>query len=79
MTLLAFLSAGCSTCRDFWRAFGTDEVEQVPGRDTRRRRHPRPEEESPSEVAALASDRVTTVMSSAAWDDYDVPCPRTSC
>jgi hypothetical protein len=74
MTLLAFLSAGCSTCRDFWRAFGTDEVEQVPGRDTRVVVVTRgPEEESPSEVAALASDRVTTVMSSAAWDDYDVP------
>lgn len=73
-TLLAFLSSGCSTCLDFWRAFGTDAVRQVPGRDARVVVITRsPAEESPAEVAALAPEGVTTVMSSQAWDDYDVP------
>lgn len=73
-TLLAFLSSGCSTCLDFWRAFDTDEVDDVPGRDTRVVvvTHG-PEDESPAKVAELAPSRVTTVMSSAAWDAYDVP------
>ncbi len=74
MTLLAFLSSGCSTCLDFWRAFATDEVERVPGRDTRVVVVTKgPEDESPSSVAELAPDRVVTVMSSRAWDDYGVP------
>ncbi len=73
-TLLAFLSTGCSTCQDFWRAFGTDEVDAVPGERTRVVVVTRgPEEESPSAVAELAPDRVTTVMSSPAWDTYDIP------
>lgn len=73
-TLLAFLSTGCSTCQDFWRAFGTDDVERVPGANTRVVVVTKgPEEESPAAVAALAPSRVTTVMSSQAWDDYDVP------
>ena len=66
-TLLAFLSTGCSTCADFWRAFGTDELDQVPGDGTRVVVVARgPEEESPAEVAGLASPRITTVMSSEA-------------
>ena len=32
-----------------------------------------PEEESISAIAALAPGGVATVLSSAAWDDYDVP------
>jgi hypothetical protein len=73
-TLLAFLSTGCGTCADFWRAFGTDDVDRVPGGSTRVVVVTRgPEEESPAAVAELASPRVTTVMSSQAWDDYDVP------
>jgi hypothetical protein len=73
-TLLAFLSTGCGTCQDFWRAFGTDEIDAVPGDDTRVVVVTRgPDEESPASVADLAPARVTTVMSSAAWDAYDVP------
>ena len=73
-TLLAFLSTGCSTCHDFWRAFATDEIDNVPGDDTRVVVVTRgPEDESPAAVAELAPRRVTTVMSSAAWDAYDVP------
>jgi hypothetical protein len=73
-TLLAFLSTGCSTCLDFWRAFASDEVDMVPGDGTRIVAVTRGlEEESPGAVAELASPRVTTVMSTQAWDDYDVP------
>lgn len=73
-TLLAFLSSGCSTCLDFWRAFGTDEVRLVPGSDTRVVVVTRsPEEESAAQVAALVPSGVSTLMSSQAWDDYDVP------
>jgi hypothetical protein len=73
-TLLAFLSTGCSTCHDFWQAFATDAVDDVPGEGTRIVVVTRgPEEESPATVAEMASNRVITVMSSSAWDDYDVP------
>lgn len=73
-TLLAFLSTGCSTCHDFWQAFATDAVDDVPGEGTRIVVVTQgPEEESPATVAEMASNRVITVMSSAAWDDYDVP------
>jgi hypothetical protein len=73
-TLLAFLSSGCTTCQDFWRAFGTDEVRLVPGRDTRVVVVTRgPEDESPLAVGELAPAGVSTVMSTTAWDDYGVP------
>lgn len=73
-TLLAFLSTGCTTCQDFWRAFATEEIQAVPGDDTRVVVVTRgPEEESPAAVAELAPAGVTTVMSTAAWDAYDVP------
>jgi hypothetical protein len=73
-TLLAFLSTGCSTCLDFWWAFATDEVDRVPGEGTRVVvvTHGA-DQESPTAVAELAPPRVTTVMSSQAWNDYDVP------
>ena len=73
-TLLAFLSSGCGTCADFWRAFADGEGTRLPGRDTRllvvTKGH---DAESPSAVAALAPDGITTIMSSEAYDDYAVP------
>lgn len=73
-TLLAFLSSGCSTCEDFWRAFGTEELHMVPGRRTRVVIVTRgPEDESPPAVGELAPNGLTTVMSSVAWEDYGVP------
>lgn len=74
VTLLAFLSSGCATCQDFWRAFGGEELRQVPGRRTRLVVVTRgPEDESPHAVAELAPAGVTTLMSTSAWDDYGVP------
>lgn len=73
-TLLAFLSSGCGTCADFWRAFADGEGTRLPGRDTRLVVVTKgPEAESVSAVAGLAPRGVTTVMSSQAYDDYSVP------
>lgn len=73
-TLLAFLSSGCGTCADFWRAFGDGEGTRLPGRDTRLLIVTKgPEAESVAAVASLAPRGVTTLMSSQAYDDYAVP------
>lgn len=75
LTLLAFLSSGCTTCHGFWSALRHPDVEVVPG-------HPGtrvvivtrgPEDESPPAVLELAPPGLVTVMSSEAWDDYEVP------
>jgi hypothetical protein len=73
LTLLAFLSSGCTGCAAFWDAL------QNPGRlplpD-----HTRvvivtkgPDREVPSEVRSRATGRVPVVMSTDAWVDYQVP------
>lgn len=72
-SLVAFLSSGCSTCRDFWDAFQTEVRGALPGGArlivvTRDSSH-----ESPSKLRELAPDDVPVVMSSAAWDAYAVP------
>ncbi len=73
-TLLAFLSSGCGTCADFWRAFGDGEGTRLPGRDTRLVIVTKgAEAESASAVAQLAPPGVTTIMSSEAYDEYSVP------
>jgi hypothetical protein len=71
-TLLAFLSSTCLTCRDFWEAFGdptlvvpTDARVIVVTRGV--------EAESPAAVRKLASPLVHTVMSTEAWQGYNVP------
>jgi hypothetical protein len=73
-TLLAFLSSGCGTCADFWRAFDEGAATSLPGRDTRLVVVTKgPEAESLSEVRRLAPSGVTTIMSSDAYTDYGVP------
>ncbi|MDH4170376.1 MAG: hypothetical protein OEW42_12390 [Acidimicrobiia bacterium] len=74
LTLVAFLSSGCLTCGTFWEAFADPGRRQLPGVDTRLVIVTKgPEAESPSRLAQLAPPGVTTVASSVAWDDYDVP------
>jgi hypothetical protein len=75
LTLLAFLSTGCSTCADFWRAWRDGELVSIDGVG-----EPRPvivtkgpEHEHVAAVGTLAPERVTTVMSSEAWAAYAVP------
>jgi hypothetical protein len=71
-TLLAFLSSGCLTCRDFWDAFSRKL--DLPGTDTRLVIVTQgPESESAATVAGLAPEQHTVLMSSEAWNDYAVP------
>lgn len=73
-TLLAFLSSGCGTCGTFWAALADPNGPPVPGRDTRVVIVTNgPEAESAAAVADLAPIGIVTLMTSEAWDDYDVP------
>jgi hypothetical protein len=72
-SLVAFLSSGCSTCREFWDALQPPVRQSVPGDArlivvTRDSSH-----ESPSRLRDLAPGDLPLVMSSAAWAEYEVP------
>ncbi len=72
-TLLAFLSSGCGTCQGFWSAFADGEADELPGTDTRLVIVTRGlDRESPAAVAQLAPRQHPTIMSSEAFDDYEV-------
>jgi len=72
-TLLAFLSSGCDTCADFWRAFSHPDGLDVPG-DARLVVVTKDAgEESISKIRKLEPADVPVVMSSGAWRAYDVP------
>jgi len=72
-TMIAFLSGTCLTCERFWQAFAQPNelglspnvrlviVTKSPG------------EESPARIADVAPPGVPLVMSSEAWEAYDVP------
>jgi hypothetical protein len=72
LTLVAFLSSGCLSCRGFWERFG-DPATEVPGGARVVVVTKGPEAESESLVRQLAPPTVTTVLSSEAWDAYGVP------
>jgi hypothetical protein len=72
-TLLAFLSSGCLTCREFWDAFA-DERALGLAADIRLVVVTKdPSEESLSAIRALAPPVIPVVMASDAWANYDVP------
>jgi hypothetical protein len=72
-TLLAFLTTGCTTCADFWSAFASPDQLRVPG-DARLVVVTKSEEaESLARVRKFAHRDLSVVMSSKAWDAYDVP------
>jgi hypothetical protein len=69
-SLLAFLSTTCTSCQPFWQGLSDDlnfsgarpiVVTKDPG------------EESPADITRMAAGKVTTVMSSDAWDAFKVP------
>lgn len=70
-TVLAFLSSTCATCEAFWEQLargvelptGTRLVVVTKG----------PDQESPSEVAALAPTDIPVVMSTEAWEANAIP------
>jgi hypothetical protein len=73
LTLLAFLSSGCTTCAGFWAALGEPDSGGLPT-DVRAVVVTKgPELEIPAEVRRRAPPGTTVVMSSRAWDDYEVP------
>jgi hypothetical protein len=73
-TLLAFLSSTCGTCQAFWEEFDAHGGPTLPGQDTRLVIVTQdPEHEQVSSIVELAPPHVTTVMSTAAWEDHDVP------
>lgn len=72
-TLLAFLSSGCRTCKRFWEAFAEPGLD-LPGDGTRLVIVGQdPAHDSESALAELVPPGVKAVLSSAAWQDYDVP------
>ncbi|MYE66318.1 MAG: hypothetical protein F4231_10420, partial [Acidimicrobiaceae bacterium] len=72
-TLLAFLSSGCRTCKPFWQAFAEPGVD-LPGNGTRLVIVGQdPAHDSESALTELVPPGVKAVLSSAAWQDYDVP------
>jgi hypothetical protein len=71
-TLLAFLSSGCMTCHGFWDTFARPAL-AVPGGARVVVVTMGDEAESVTAVANLARGPVPVVMSSEAWDAYDVP------
>ena len=70
-TLVTFLTSGCTTCQGFWEVLRAGRAAAPGGARvvvvTRGA-----EAESPAAVAALAGD-ATVVMSTEAWQTYDVP------
>jgi hypothetical protein len=75
LTLLAFLSSGCTTCAGFWDAFHEGRALVLDGGA-----RPRvvvvtksPEHEHVGAVATRPPAGGTVVMSSDAWNDYRVP------
>jgi hypothetical protein len=74
-TLIAFLTSGCQTCRGFWESFRAGAPD-VPGGARLVVATRGPEAESPGSIGNLAGrsgTAVPIVMSSDAWEHYDVP------
>jgi hypothetical protein len=73
LTLLAFLSSGCGSCLAFWDVFRDGGPVEVPGDARLVCVSKDAGEESVASIRRLAPLDIPTVMSSKAWDDYDVP------
>jgi hypothetical protein len=73
LTLLAFLSSGCGSCLAFWDVFRDGGPVAIPGDARLVCVSKDAGEESVASIRRLAPADVPTVMSSAAWHDYDVP------
>jgi len=73
VTLLAFLSSGCTSCTAFWDALQTPGRLELPAGARTVIVTKGPDREIPSEVQARATGRVPVVMSTEAWLDYQVP------
>jgi hypothetical protein len=72
-TVLAFLSSGCLTCGEFWKAFAGPGPLAVPGGARLVVVTKGAEIESPARLAELAPRAYPVVLSTQAWLDYKVP------
>ncbi len=72
-TLLAFLTTGCTTCAQFWTAFSDGRALRVPGDARLVVVTKGAEAESPARLRRFATGDVPVVLSSEAWESYDVP------
>jgi len=74
-TLLAFLTSGCGTCAGFWADLGRrgDAERALPSEVQTVIVTHGTERESPSRLRSLAPADVPVVMSSQAWEDYEIP------
>jgi hypothetical protein len=73
LTLLAFLSSGCGSCLSFWDVFRDGGPLDIPGEARLVCVSKDASEESVASIRRLAPTEIPVVMSSAAWDAYDVP------
>jgi len=73
LTLLGFLSSGCTGCAGFWAALQDPGLLQLPDRTRVVIVTKGPDREVPSEVRSRTTGRVPVVMSTDAWADYQVP------
>jgi hypothetical protein len=74
LTLLAFLSSGCTTCASIWAALGdAGQLQLLPPGVRVVAVTKGPEFESPADVSARAHRGLVVVMSTQAWGDYEVP------
>jgi hypothetical protein len=71
-TVLAFLSSGCETCGSFWRTFGEPSL-AVPGGARLVVVAREADHESPARLSELAPAELPLVLSSRAWEAYQVP------
>lgn len=70
-TLLAFLSSGCLTCREFWETFG-ERRRDIPGGARLVIVTMSPEDENVAAIRRLTTEHTTVVMSTPAWEAYEV-------
>jgi hypothetical protein len=73
LTLVAFLSSGCSTCAGFWDVFQRPDELGLPEGTRLLVVTKGPEFEIQAEVDAKAREGLLIIMSTEAWGDYEVP------
>jgi hypothetical protein len=73
LTLIAFLSSGCSTCAGFWDALRQPDSLGLPSGIRLVVVTKGPEMEISAEVGAKTSPELQVIMSTEAWSDYEVP------
>jgi hypothetical protein len=73
LTLLGFLSSGCTSCAAFWDALQDPGRLELPDRTRVVIVTKGPDREVPAEVRSRATGQVPVVMSTEAWVDYQVP------